>query len=164
MTSINRYKGVCLLVGLALVSTVGCESTATRLVSEDQELQWFVGCWQTADGQTEETWARSKEGSQLFGFNVVERDGARVFFEQLRLDRDAAGWRFMAYPGGQGPTEFKGTMSGTQKIVFTNNMNDYPQRIVYESRSDGLFATIAMADGSELRTWQYSRCPSDDAR
>ena len=116
------------------------------------------GCWQVEDTSIEETWTRSLQGDQLFGFSVISKDGQRVFFEQLRIDLEQSGIVLSAYPKGTGPTPFKGTLGSDSAIEFANPANDYPQRIRYERAGDRLLAEISMLDGKKLSKWRYRRC------
>ncbi len=109
---------------------------------------WLAGCWMTADGNVEEHWTSSLDGTQLFGFSVTRRNGKAIFFEQLRLDAGQQSWTLSAYPNGVGPTAFKGEPAAGQIATFENPQNDYPQIIRYQRAGTTLTGTISLADGT----------------
>lgn len=149
------------LIGMALIalaSQAACTINYTiDADSDDAPLGWLVGCWQTDDG-VEETWVRSKQGDQFFGYSVVSQDGRRVFFEQMRIDILEDKARFHAYPKGVGPTAFEGQLDGPDAIEFINARNDFPQRIRYAFVDGRIEATTALMDNTNRNAWRYERC------
>lgn len=135
----------------------GCVHNAPDSTLTHAPLGWLQGCWQTEDG-TEETWAQSIQGDQLFGYSVTSNKGQRVFFEQLRIDFRENHATLSAYPRGVGPTPFEATLTGQYSVEFINADNDYPQRIRYAFVNEGLEASIALLDNTRLVTWNYHRC------
>lgn len=122
-----------------------------------EAFDWLTGCWETEIGQTREVWTR--EGPNLlFGHNVVRRDGAVVFFEQLRLEQREGGWVFSAYPRGVGPTEFTLAAPELSSARFENPYHDFPQVIAYERMGDRLTAQASGLEGSNPQQWDYAPC------
>ncbi len=138
-------------------SLFGCSHTATPL-KDSGALDWLTGCWQLEDQSVEETWAKSRQGDQLFGYSVSTKDAQRVFFEQLRIDLQNSRATLNAYPRGIGPTKFEGTVTNKPSIEFINELNDYPQRIRYERIDNRLVAEISLIDKSKPANWDYRRC------
>jgi hypothetical protein len=62
-----------------------------------------------------------------------------------------------ASPSGQSPIRFDATAGDSNAIEFTNAGHDYPQRIRYELKGDGLDAEISLIDGSKAVRWTYVR-------
>lgn len=144
-----------------LTAICACQPANTEFQSgpeADFELAWLLGCWVSENGDTEESWQRSREGSQLFGYSVTRSPDGQHFFEQLRLDRDTAGWSLFAYPRGIGPTRFDGAIDDAGALVLLNPSHDYPQRIAYQATDEGMIATVSLADGSNRNQWRYARC------
>ncbi|MEM7083877.1 MAG: DUF6265 family protein [Pseudomonadota bacterium] len=160
----HRLARMNLLVALALTSA-GCvhavseqDSTALAHDTDGVALAWLDGCWQTADGVTEEQWTRSVHGDQLFGFSVARNGDQRVFFEMLRIDIDTPVERLHAYPRGNGPTPFEAIDHTPHSITFANDDNDYPQRIRYTRLGATLEGFISLKDGNKPVSWIYQRC------
>jgi hypothetical protein len=150
-----KQSGVLILLALTLSACTINYTIDTD--TPDVPLGWLSGCWQTDDG-VEETWVRSKQGDQIFGYSVVSQNGERVFFEQMRVDILEGKARFHAYPKGVGPTAFEGALDDPNAIEFINASNDFPQRIRYAFVDGRIEATTALMDNSNENAWRYERC------
>ncbi|MFK8031391.1 MAG: DUF6265 family protein [Gammaproteobacteria bacterium] len=145
------------LVILVITVTACTHTVPPQTASTLTNLTWLEGCWQTGNG-VEESWMRSKQGDQLFGYSVTTKAGQRVFFEQLRIDLNEQQATLFAYPKGIGPTPFDANINKPYSIEFINAENDYPQRIRYSIVSGRIEATISLLDNTNMNTWSYERC------
>lgn len=68
-----EWHKVTLLLTL-LTASCACQPSTTDFHSDPEtefELAWLLGCWVSENGDTKESWQRSREGSQLFGYSVT---------------------------------------------------------------------------------------------
>lgn len=152
-----RLRTVLVSWGFVLISAISCAPPESLQTAEHSgRFQWLEGCWADPSSGTREVW-QSAEPEILFGFNVVTRDGALRFFEQLRIMNSADGWVYAAYPKGVGPTEFFLEEAGDQSAVFLNPDHDYPQRIAYSRLENDLIMMISASDGGDARQWTLHR-------
>ena len=122
----------------------------------DHPLVWLSGCWESEAGDYREIWSAPDHG-YLFGYALALKEGAPVFFEQMRID---SGEMFVlsAYPAGKGPFPFpEYSVTGTS-VVFANPDHDYPQMIAYAREGDRMSAAISLADGSKEQNFALRRC------
>ena len=124
------------------------------------DLGWLTGCWRSSDGSATEVWSESY-GGWRFGHGATMSDGELVFFEQLRIETDDAGTRYVASPAGAAPTTFTATDLGTDTAAFANPDHDYPQRIRYHREGNALTAQISLMDGSRAQTFRWHQCAPD---
>ncbi len=130
---------------------------AARMDTALPGLAWMTGCWQTGGGETREVWTRGTDDI-YFGFNVVERNGALAFFEQLRLEKRAGGWVYVASPRGGTGVPFALTEHEDTAAAFTNPSHDFPQKIAYRRDGDTLTARASLSSGEDAREWHFSPC------
>lgn len=143
-----------MMIGLFLSSFALAGAHAQDTDSAD--LDWLVGCWQSASGEIREVWSVAEDG-YYFGYSVVLSDSRVVFFEQMRID-PAETPIFNAYPMGQGPSAFPGIEMSQAHITFANPDHDYPQKITYKRDRDRLRAVISKMDNLEPRHFDYEPC------
>lgn len=124
------------------------------------DLGWLAGHWERGgeDGRwTEESWTVPRGGLML-GVNRAGRGEAAGSFEFLRIQAGADGVPvYWASPGGRPPVAFRLVSHGAGIAVFENPAHDFPQRIRYDRRADGLTATISAMDGSNEARWHFRR-------
>ncbi|MFK8053810.1 MAG: DUF6265 family protein [Woeseiaceae bacterium] len=144
------------LVGLVVLFLGGCQ-TMTIPGESDHSLAWFVGCWQTGDGETIERWELAAD-TLLFGSNVLFSDEQVSFFEQMRIEIDGESATFFAHPMGRAPTPFVAVDQSSQSLVFENGESDFPQRIHYWRDGPRLNAEISLLDGTKKRRWVFQHC------
>jgi ribonucleotide monophosphatase NagD (HAD superfamily) len=127
-------------------------------ITSANDLDWLVGCWESADGSAKEVWVRDPDGS-LIGFGVVVADGAVEFYEVLRIvaNQDGA-LAYTAYPAGQSSTTFVEAAASNAYVLFSNPDHDYPQEIAYRLEGGRLFATISALNGQNSQTFDKRRC------
>ncbi|HET6603255.1 MAG TPA: DUF6265 family protein [Xanthomonadaceae bacterium] len=131
---------------------------ASTSLSTAPDLSWLTGCWRSEDGNATEVWSPPYDGHH-FGYGATLAEGELVFFEQLRIETDETGTRYVASPAGIPPTVFTATEIDAGSAVFTNPEHDYPQRISYRRDRDTLTAEIALTNGSKSQSFRWRRCP-----
>ena len=131
---------------------------APAYAADLNDVEWMLGCWQSADGQALEVWVRDSETS-FTGFGVAVSGGEFVFYELLRVDSTARGaLRYTAYPMGRTPTVFTATELRKGRVVFANPDHDYPQKITYIRKDDALSAGTSTLDGQGRQSFEKVAC------
>lgn len=74
---------------LGIIALMACLADAD-LRADD--LDWLLGCWESADGAESEVWTRGMDGSML-GFAFTLSGGRVAFYEILTIDRGESGRR-----------------------------------------------------------------------
>jgi hypothetical protein len=125
------------------------------------DLAWFSGAWVGTRGtggaiSFEERWNPPLGGAMLAVSRTVSR-GRMSAFEFLRIVEKDGGLVYIAQPNGGTPTEFVLTEFSATRAVFDNPRHDYPKRIVYELKPDGLTATIGFMKGGTPRRFEFKR-------
>lgn len=153
---------ITIIVAL-LIGSAGCAGPATSAPDRSagtataSPLSWMAGCWATADGNNVERWTVAAE-TYLFGHSVGFRNGAPVFFEQLRIEIVGDIATLFAYPMGNTPVPFRQSARDGERVVFENAAHDYPQRIVYRRDGETLIAEVSSLDELRRSRWSYGRC------
>ena len=144
--------------GLALATALIASACASppEVAQSDHPFEWLAGCWET-DAGTREVWAIGAD-DLLFGYGTVPGETGTAFFEQLRIEQTQAGWRYMAYPRGVGPTAFESTRLSKASATFENPSHDYPQRLSYTLSGDKLEVDIALVSGEREQSWSMVGC------
>jgi hypothetical protein len=130
-------------------------------------LSWMTGYWvDDRDGaRAEELWTHAS-GDLMLGLSRTTRDGGRVFFEFLRIERTSQGIVYLASPAGQPATPFALAECEGRRAVFANPEHDHPQRIIYwREDDDSLCARIESQRDGQIRasswTWRSAEFPPD---
>lgn len=149
-----RNMKAMLGAGLALVA--GAAS------AEGPALDWLAGNWcGGSDGrQIEEVWL-SEAGGALLGMSRTLRDGKTESFEFMRIVPAGNDPGLHVQPNGAPPTTFAILEIGEGWVRFDNDAHDFPNRIEYRRKGDGLHAWIAGPgpDGKEMKIpFDYRRC------
>ena len=123
---------------------------ATSLPAADTlaPLAFMSGCWEMKQGPMiiEEQWSKPA-GETMLGLSRTMKQGKTVFSEFMRIEKQGADFQYVPRIGTkQGPVAFKMTKISADEVIFENAAHDFPQRILYRSTPDGLFARI---DGVE---------------
>ena len=92
---------------------------------------------ETEKSRTEEHWTRVAGGS-LLGMSRTVAGGKTVFFEYLRVEARPDGIYYVAHPKARPGTDFKLVRCEGEEAVFENPKHDFPQRIIYRKKPDGL--------------------------
>jgi Domain of unknown function (DUF6265) len=130
--------------------TLLASSTALPATAPDlARLEWLAGCWRSPAGERSigEFWTTAADGLML-GMSRTLRGGRLEGFEFMQIKATAQGLVFVAQPSGEPPTVFALKQLTTDEVVFENAGHDFPQRVIYSRRSNGLSARIeGMVDG-----------------
>jgi hypothetical protein len=124
------------------------------LPAKGTDLDWLAGHW--CNETSEELWLPERGGLML-GVNRSTR-GANTFFEFLRIEIEGDQARYLAQPGGRGPTAFTRSASGELSVEFRNPQHDYPRRIRYWRDDDALHAAIDDGDGGREMRFTFPPC------
>lgn len=121
-----------------------------------ERLGWMAGCWEIAEGDqvTEEHWLAPRGGLML-GVGRTVRDGRAVAYEHLRISERDGEVVLVARPSGQAEASFPGVAVHDTVAVFENLLHDFPQRIVYRSRPDSLWARIEGGGETDRRAVDF---------
>jgi hypothetical protein len=161
MTSIRSFvrRTAAIAAAMGLLAAAGCASGPSP--EEDGRLYFMVGCWRSADGANQETWA-SPVGGLMFGHAETFRDGQLSFFEQSRIDLRTQPASYTVSPNGSRAVTFvedpEAALPDVPSVTFQNAENDFPQKIAYRREKNGLAATISMLDGSRPVEYAWERC------
>ncbi len=127
------------------------------------DVAWLLGNWETAldeHGCTyHEQWHR--ESAMLFAGHARELCNPpsaerEPFDEDLRVEAEARGLVYVAWPTGQDRTGFDLTSSGATGFVAENPDHDFPTRIEYRHTDSGIDAIVS----GPGRTFTLSMHPS----
>jgi hypothetical protein len=121
---------------------------------------FLAGCWEerSPDGKwTEECWTEPRGGLMIGSGRAGRGDTVRNW-EWMRIERSADGsLTFYGSPNGVPAVGFKATTIDANSVTFANPSHDYPQRLRYVRRADGVDAEISLTDGSNASKWSYRR-------
>ncbi|QUT04128.1 hypothetical protein KFK14_13350 [Sphingobium phenoxybenzoativorans] len=149
----GRIAGGAILPALLLISGAGAQETASALPA------WIAGGWTGAQGDewVEEYWTPPRAGLMLGGGRAGKGETLSSW-EAMRIARSANGMlTFYAMPEGKAAVAFPMVDQSERSITFQNSRHDYPQRIRYWREGDRLMAEISLADGSQVKSWSYTR-------
>lgn len=126
---------------------------------EAAELDWLVGTWRGAEGETvtEEVW--TAEGAALRGTNRTTRGGEVVHRERLRIAGEGAETWYLAEPSDQPAHRFRLVEVRAGYARFEDPAHDFPQVIEYRRTGAELVVT-ARGAGREAR-WRWTRQPDE---
>lgn len=167
-----RFSESALALGLvvALASCGGVtvhtgHDTASHGPTLD-DVAWLLGAWETAvdeHGCTyHEVWRRDSD--MLFTGHAHEECAAAMterepFDEDLRIESEARGLVYVAWPTGQARTEFDFTSGDANGFVSENPDHDFPTRIEYRRTETGIDAIVSGPGRSFTLTMQHPRSP-----
>ncbi len=149
-----------LVLTIALYSQVSCAVNKTNHTTDNaNELDWLVGCWVNAQGNSMEVWARVDDNS-LSGFSATASESRIGFYEVLQLRKNGHGkWVYTASPGGAPAVAFTElSQTDGEAILFANPAHDFPQEISYQRAGDKLFASISATGGEQPRHFHKQSC------
>ena len=130
------------------------------------ELTWLTGCWESHAGDrfVEEQWTAPRAGSML-GVGRTVKGNALVEYEFVVLRERDGRLVYIAHPSAQPSAEFTSTSISADSVVFENPQHDFPQRIGYQRKGDGLDAWIdGTHDGKTQRVQFHYRRGSCEAK
>ena len=113
--------------------------TQFTLAQDDSILQLFPGKWmmETEKAEYYEEWIVSNE-TELIGKSYSVEGSEEFVSEILCLKKFGNQWAYVAVPEGQNITLFVLAEFTPKKFIFENKEHDFPQRIIYEFRKDGI--------------------------
>jgi len=122
-------------------------------------LAFLAGCWaEGAEGLHEQFTAPTS--NLILGTSRYVRGGAVAQFEFHRIHLSESGPVLTPYPGGNASVSFAADSLAPGYVVWSNPEHDFPQRIIYDGREDGvLVATIEGPRGGETARmgWRMRR-------
>ena len=87
----------------------------------------------------------------MLGMSRTVRAGKTTGFEFVRIVAGESGLEYVAKPStNKEETAFRLVKSSAAEVVFENLAHDFPQRIIYKSQTDGLFARIEGTQNGKL--------------
>jgi hypothetical protein len=129
-----------------------------------EDMSWLSGCWSFAgkNGITEEHWLPPAGGAML-GLSRTIREDKMVQFEYLAIREVDGKLSYVATPSRQKETVFPLARHSPAELVFENPGHDFPQRVIYRKRPDGLAVRIeGVVDGNARSAdFPFKRCPED---
>lgn len=145
----SLFPVVLSAIAITLASCAGPQRAPADTASNGLDgLAWLSGSWagEHDGGMIEEHWTMP-EGGMMVGMSKLVIDGKAVFFEHLRIARNADGTiDYIAQPLGKPPTKFRLTTSGATSATFENPQHDDPQQIRYQRMGNHL---QAVTDGQK---------------
>ncbi|HUF02944.1 MAG TPA: DUF6265 family protein [Aridibacter sp.] len=127
-----------------------------------KDLAWFSGCWQMerAPARTSyEQW--TYPAGIMIGMAYSMRDGKMVDHEFLRIIEKDGDIFYVAIPYRQKETHFKLTSLEDGVAVFENPEHDFPQKITYTRRADGINARVEGKSNGQVRGFELVYSPAD---
>jgi hypothetical protein len=142
--------------GVAAVILARLEAAPT-----DAGLSWLAGSWcGSSDGVANEELWLAERGGLMLGMHRDTKESKAISFEFLRIERRDGGYVYVAQPGGQPPTEFAQSASGSRSVTFANPAHDFPKRIRYRSAAPASLE-VRIDDGTDSgmsMSWKWSQC------
>lgn len=127
-----------------------------------QRLSWLQGTWTGAEtgapnnskSRFEESWTDVAGGIMIGMGKEIEKEIEKdklSFFEYLRIESRKEGVFYVAQPFGKQPVSFKLLRMQEAEVVFENKAHDFPQRISYFKRADGVLEIelLGVEDGAK---------------
>lgn len=143
---------------LSCCLTTALATTAGAVAPTISDLDWLAGCWRDLDGEpgSGEQWSDPAGGTML-GAGRTVRGGKTVSHEFVMIRETGDGaLEYVAHPSGQPSAAFRLEDSGPRRLVFADPEHDFPQRITYELRTDGILAArIEGTVGGEERSADF---------
>lgn len=130
-----------------------------------QRLSWLQGTWTGAEtgsppqstSRFEECWTDAAGGIMVGMGKELEKDKLS-FFEYLRIESRKEGLFYVAQPFGKQPVSFKLLRMQETEAVFENKEHDFPQRITYFKKADGVLEIelLGVGDGAKEKRVSYT--------
>lgn len=145
-----------LLMTIQSASIVQAQDNAQGIAS----VAWLSGSWISRDkGEiVEEQWMKPR-GGMMLGTNRTVKPQGKTAFEFMRISETDRGLTFYASPSGKPAVPFQATQIEDKRVVFENPQQDFPNKIIYSTDGDKLFATIeGTLDGRAMKmSWTWTR-------
>lgn len=134
-----------------------------------QRLSWLQGKWTGVEtgapnnsrSRFEESWTDAAGGIMIGMGKEIEKEIEKdklSFFEYLRIESRKEGLFYVAQPFGKQPVSFKLLRMQETEAVFENKEHDFPQRITYFKRADGVLEIelLGVGDGAREKRVSYT--------
>lgn len=128
-----------------------------------QRLTWLTGKWTGTETSSrfEESWTDAAGGIMVGMGKEIEKDIEKdklSFFEYLRIESRKEGVFYVAQPFGKEPVSFKLLRMNESVAVFENKEHDFPQRITYFKKADGVLEIelLGVGDGAKEKRVSYT--------
>ncbi len=149
-----------------LLLLLGCQggtpSPTEQAPGAAAELGWLVGHWQVTDGGTvtEERWVPDAKGD-LLGQGRVLIGRVPGFSETLAIQQTRDGLVYVAWPGGQDPSQFSVSESSQGGITFSRQVENFPSEITYTREGDKLsVSATGLKEGQpHSERWELTLVP-----
>ncbi len=150
------------LLILASLSIVSCKEDPNVITSESTEFDQnlLIGRWEDSSEQNQhvEEWIADGDSDvKGIGFELVNKD--TVFIEELAILKIGGRWLYRAKINNQNDSDwvnFVMISDQNNKAVFENKQHDFPQRIIYEFKSDdSLHASIEGEENGDYRRFNF---------
>lgn len=132
----NMIKTGFVLTAFLHISVAAFTQT---VVKELEPLQFLTGSWSfaTPKGKLAEAWKYNSESSFSGKSYKINQAGDSTLLETVLLSSEQSGvYYIVKAPGNDSPVRFKLASSQNNIFIFENKEHDFPQRVVYQKKSD----------------------------
>ena len=150
------------LILFVLTAFMGTSAYGEDLKNGEESLQrltWLTGKWTGTETSSrfEESWTDAAGGIMVGMGKEIEKDKLS-FFEYLRIESRKEGVFYVAQPFGKEPVSFKLLRMNESVAVFENKEHDFPQRITYFKKADGVLEIelLGVGDGAKEKRVSYT--------
>ncbi len=128
---------------------IGNENTQTDEVIKEN-FDWLLGNWiptnEKENKQTFEQWKKQSD-TMYIGVGYTMQNADTTWREDVVLHHTNKGWSFdVTGKGETAPTKFKLIQLAKGTFTCENQSNEFPKRIVYQTKGDTLHAKISGGD------------------
>lgn len=143
----DKMKRYISLLVFSTLMMISCNQNQNSTV---ENFDWLLGSWQrsneTKGRETYEHWSRVS-ASEYAGFGMTLKDGDTLWYEHIRLVKLDTTWSFQVSGQAEAkPTIFVLTQIKEDMFVSENEQNEFPKKIEYARRDEGLRALISGGD------------------
>lgn len=151
----RTHHGLSLLAGSLVLSACGGVVVESGHEIADTgpsitDVSWLIGSWETSPDEHgctyREEWHQETpmlltgQSRETCNPPLTERE---PYDEALRMEAEANGLVYVAWPTGQDRTEFPLTAGSTTGFVAENPDHDFPNRIEYRRTAAGIDAIVS---------------------
>lgn len=135
------------MLSALMLAAFGVTGNAQTKAALD-ELSWLSGCWEgrQRDAVIEEIWSKPA-GLSMLGLGRTVKNGQTVSFEFMQFRQENDSLVFLAQPQGGPRVPFRLVKSAAEEMTFENLKHDFPQRIIYQRKGQGLL--LASIEGTQ---------------
>jgi len=152
-----------MIAALAASLLLAVASPAPSAQPTIDDLAWLTGdrFHDSERSTTREVWIGPGDGMLLGVSQMLNKDGRPGQFEFMRIAPTSDGrLAFHVAPSGQPATVFPLKSFEGGRVVFENPEHDFPQRVVYWDKGDGVVgARIEGSVNGQVRAMEWSFAP-----